>query len=127
MKRREREQEKEEEKVRKKEEQLTRRAQILEHYRLKKAVEDAEREGKTLDRHTAEMLKQQQQQQQQMATPQLRMRNNKVNRPRPQTIHVDSNTAMGLGSSGKKGSNSNLTGNTCKNEIFLNFSAFLLL
>lgn len=123
MKRREREQEKEDEKVRKKEEQLTRRAQILEHHRLKKAVEEAEREGKTLDRHTTDLLKQQQQQ---MATPPLRMRNNKVNRPRPQTIHVETNTAaMGLGgSSGKKGSNSNLTGNF-RNFLF-KFCCFLV-
>lgn len=44
MTRREREREKEDEKVRKKEEQVARRQAILEHHRLKKAIEEAERE-----------------------------------------------------------------------------------
>lgn len=44
MQRREREREKEEEKIRKKEEQVAKRAAILEHHRLKKAIEEAERE-----------------------------------------------------------------------------------
>jgi calmodulin-regulated spectrin-associated protein len=125
MKRREREQEKEDEKVRKKEEQMARRAQILEQHRLKKAIEEAEREGKTLDRHTTEMLMKQQHHQQ-MATPQPRMRNNKVTRPRPKTIHVETNAAIDLGSaSGKKGSSSNLTGNF--EEIFAIFPFLLFL
>lgn len=42
--RREREKAKEEEKARKKEEQIQRRAAILEQYKLKKAMEEAERE-----------------------------------------------------------------------------------
>lgn len=42
--RREREKEKEEEKARKKEEQTARRAAILEQHKLKKAIEEAERE-----------------------------------------------------------------------------------
>lgn len=110
MNRREREQEKEDEKARKKEEQMSRRAQILEQHRLKKAIEAAEREGKTLDRHTTELLMKQQQHQQQ-STPQPKMRVNKTQRPRPKTIHVESNSSMGdLGGSGKKGSNNNLTG-----------------
>ena len=112
MKRREREQEKEDEKLRKKEEQMARRAQILEQHRLKKAIEEAEREGKTLDRHTTEMLMKQQQQM--SSTPQPRMRTNKVTRPRPKTIHVETNSGMDLGgASGKKGSNSNLAGDLC--------------
>lgn len=41
---RELEREKEEEKVRRKEEQMARRAAILEQHRLKKAIEEAERE-----------------------------------------------------------------------------------
>ena len=41
---REREREKEEERARKKEEQAAKRAAILEQHRLKKAIEDAERE-----------------------------------------------------------------------------------
>lgn len=42
--RREREKAKEDEKVRKKEEQAARRTAILEQYKLKKAIEEAERE-----------------------------------------------------------------------------------
>lgn len=41
---REKEREKEEERARKKEEQVARRAAILEQHRLKKAIEEAERE-----------------------------------------------------------------------------------
>ncbi|KAG5673265.1 hypothetical protein PVAND_003327 [Polypedilum vanderplanki] len=124
MQRREREQEKEEEKLRKKEEQMARRAQILEQHRLKKAIEEAEREGKTLDRHTAEMLMKQQQQQQNQATPQPKMRANKTQRPRPKTIHVEtSNAGIEIGSgSGKKGSSTNLTGigisNTMRRDYY---------
>lgn len=44
MQRKEREREKEEEKARKKEEQVAKRAAILEQHRLKKAIEEAERE-----------------------------------------------------------------------------------
>lgn len=112
MQRRERDQEKDEERARKKEEQMSRRAQILEQHRLKKAVEEAEREGKTLDRHTAELLMKQQQQQQ-MLTPQPKMRAVKSQRPRPKTIHVETNSSQhdisGASTKGK-GSSSNLTG-----------------
>ncbi|CAH1730701.1 unnamed protein product [Chironomus riparius] len=117
MQRREREQEKEDEKSRKKDEQMARRAQILEQHRLKKAIEEAEREGKTLDRHTTEMLMKQQQHQQSMAAPQPKMRMNKPQRPRPKTIHVDTNTSLDISGSGKKGSNSNLTGIGLSNTI----------
>jgi len=44
MQRREREREKEDEKIRKREEQAGRRAAILEAYKLKKAIDEAERE-----------------------------------------------------------------------------------
>ncbi|KAL7016590.1 hypothetical protein ACKWTF_010065 [Chironomus riparius] len=117
MQRREREQEKEDEKSRKKDEQMARRAQILEQHRLKKAIEEAEREGKTLDRHTTEMLMKQQQHQQSMAAPQPKMRMNKPQRPRPKTIHVETNTSLDISGSGKKGSNSNLTGIGLSNTI----------
>lgn len=124
MKRREQEQEKDEEKLRKKEEQMARRAIILEQHRLKKALEEAEREGKTLDRHTTEMLMKQQHLQAQH-TPQPRMRQNKINRPRPKTIHVETNAAMDLGSgSGKKGSSSNLTGKFPWEFFYFSLSAF---
>lgn len=107
MQRREKDQMKDEEKSRKKEEQMSRRAQILEQHRLKKAIEEAEREGKTLDRHTAELLMKQQQ----MATPQPKMRAVKNQRPRPKTIHVETNSSnLDISGSGKKGSCSNLTG-----------------
>jgi calmodulin-regulated spectrin-associated protein len=111
MQRREREQMKDEERARKKEEQMARRAQILEQHRLKKAIEEAEREGKTLDRHTAELLMKQQHLQQ-MSTPQPKMRAVKSTRPRPKTIHVETNSSnLDISGSGKKGSSSNLTGN----------------
>ncbi|CAH0557676.1 unnamed protein product [Brassicogethes aeneus] len=99
--RREREKEKEEEKLRKKEEQAARRQAILEQYKLKKAIDEAEREGKTLDRSELMSLK-----------PTPKMRPKASTRPRPKTIHIDSNSvqiAEGLSSRGKKGSTSNLT------------------
>lgn len=116
MQRKEKEREKEDERARKREEQAARRAQILEQHKLKKAVEEAEREGKPLDRHIEMMLKQQQQQQlqsQQVAAP--KMRSQRVVRPRPKTIHVESGSVdlsdvSSLTSRSKKGSNSNLTG-----------------
>lgn len=107
MQRREKDQMKDDERARKKEEQMSRRAQILEQHRLKKAVEEAEREGKTLDRHTAELLMKQQQ----MSAPQPKMRAMKSQRPRPKTIHVETNSTHDISGLGKKGSNSNLTGN----------------
>lgn len=121
MQRRDREACKDEERARKKEEQMARRQQILEQHRLKKAVEEAEREGKTLDRHTTELLMKQQSQLQ-MTNQQPKMRTmNKSQRPRPKTIHVESNSTMDISSAiGKKGSSSNLTGeNRCGQEIML--------
>lgn len=110
MQRRERESMKDDEKARKKEDMMARRQQILEQHRLKKAVEEAEREGKTLDRHTAELLRQQQQNQH-MSTPQPKMRTIKSQRPRPKTIHVETGSTADIsGALGKKGSTSNLTG-----------------
>lgn len=130
MQRREREQQKEDEKARKKEEQMSRRAQILEQHRLKKAVEEAEREGKTLDRHTADLLfKQQQQAQHQQPT--LKMRTTaKSTRQRPKTIHVETSSmdlseASSLGSRSKKGSSSNLTG-LCGKFYLIFFVAFFI-
>lgn len=111
MKRREKDQMKNEERSIKKEEQMARRAQILEQHRLKKAIEEAEREGKTLDRHSSELLMRHQHQQQ-MSMPQPKMRAVKSQRPRPKTIHVETNSSThDLSGSGKKGSSSNLTGN----------------
>lgn len=110
MQRKERETLKDEERARKKEEQMARRQVILEQHRLKKAVEEAEREGKTLDRHTAELLMKQQTQLP-MTNQQPKMRTFKSQRPRPKTIHVESNSTMDITSAiGKKGSISNLTG-----------------
>ncbi|XP_017837884.1 patronin isoform X34 [Drosophila busckii] len=107
---REKEREKEEERARKKEEQMARRAAILEQHKLKKAIEEAEREGKTLDRSELHGK----------LTPQsssasVSRRPTRVMRPRPKTIHVDDasvdiSEASSLSSRGKKGSNSNLTG-----------------
>ncbi|CAH2005388.1 unnamed protein product [Acanthoscelides obtectus] len=99
--RREREKQKEEERARKKEEREARRQAILEQYKLKKAIEEAEREGKTLDRSELSSLK-----------PTPKMRPKASTRPRPKTIHIDSGSvqmAEGMSSRGKKGSTSNLT------------------
>ncbi|XP_017019860.1 patronin isoform X47 [Drosophila kikkawai] len=107
---REKEREKEEERARKKEEQMARRAAILEQHRLKKAIEEAEREGKTLDR--PDMHVKLQPQSSTSTTPRLRQQRN--TRPRPKTIHVDDasvdiSEASSISSRGKKGSSSNLT------------------
>ncbi|XP_064543320.1 patronin isoform X19 [Drosophila montana] len=108
---REKERQKEEERARKKEEQMARRAAILEQHRLKKAIEEAEREGKTLDRPDLHVKLQPQSSN--ASTPRLRQQ--RVTRPRPKTIHVDDasvdiSEASSLSSRGKKGSSSNLTG-----------------
>lgn len=135
MQRREREREKEEERARKKEEQAARRLAILEQHKIKKAVEEAEREvidfhflllklslnffsnkfqGKTVDKELLMQHKMIQQNQQHNAMP--KMRSQKVVRPRPKTIHVESGSvdlseASSINSSrGKRGSNTNLTG-----------------
>nr|CAI5868554.1 unnamed protein product [Callosobruchus analis] len=111
--RREREKMKEEERARKKEEREARRQAILEQYKLKKAIEEAEREGKTLDRSELSSLK-----------PAPKMRPKANTRPRPKTIHIDSGSvqiAEGMSSRGKKGSTSNLTAyapSTMKRDYF---------
>lgn len=123
MQRREKEREKEEERARKKEEQLARRQAILEAHKLKKAIEEAEREGKTIDRellmkhqqHQAQLHQSSATQLHQTPTPAAKMRPQKLSRPRPKTIHVETGSVdlsetSSLSSRGKKGSNSNLTG-----------------
>ncbi|XP_043645103.1 patronin isoform X17 [Drosophila teissieri] len=107
---REKEREKEEERSRKKEEQMARRAAILEQHRLKKAIEEAEREGKTLDRPDLHVKLQSHSST--STTPRLRQQ--RTTRPRPKTIHVDDasvdiSEASSISSRGKKGSSSNLT------------------
>ncbi|XP_055693311.1 patronin isoform X2 [Lutzomyia longipalpis] len=81
MRRREREAEKEAEKARKKEEMASRRQHIFEAYKLKKSLEEAEREGKSLDK--AELF---------LATKQksVAKRTTQMARPRPKTIHIES-------------------------------------
>ncbi|XP_030749576.1 patronin isoform X3 [Sitophilus oryzae] len=105
QRRREMEKAKEEEKLRRKEEQAARRAAILEQYKLKKAIEEAERDGKTLDKQDLMSLK-----------PAPKMRPKGSTRPRPKTIHIDSGSvqlAEGMSRSrGTKGSTSNLTAYT---------------
>ncbi|KAJ8672893.1 hypothetical protein QAD02_004154, partial [Eretmocerus hayati] len=100
--RREEEKMKEEEKARKKEEEKQRRAAILEQYKLKKAIEEAEREGKVIDKELLNALKP------------AKLRNKATpSRPRPKTIHVDAGADFDSGvltpSRGKKGSSSNLS------------------
>lgn len=125
MQRREREREKEDERVRKREEQAQRRAAILEQHKLKKAIEEAEQKGITLDRNELMALKQQHSLLASGSSsgggavggPKLRAQ--KVVRPRPKTIHVETGSvdlseASSLSSRNKKGSNSNLTGKQSK-------------
>lgn len=126
MRRREKEQMKEEEKARKKEEMAARRQAILEAHKLKKAIEEAEREGKVIDKNDLMLLKQTQQQLQINSSTVRRPQ--KTVRPRPKTIHVDSGSvdlseASSIASNRtKKGSNSNLAGE-CRGfehcELFL--------
>nr|CAD7259678.1 unnamed protein product [Timema shepardi] len=103
--RREIEKLKQEERERKKEEERLRRTAILEQYKLKKAIEEAEREGKLLpDKADHVGLK---------PVPKMRTKTS-TTRPRPKTIHVDSggvdiNDDILSPSRSKKGSTSNLT------------------
>lgn len=127
MQRREKEREKEEERARKREEQAARRVAILEQHKLKKAIEEAEQKGITLDRNDLMSLKQQHALLSQANSgghggggggaggAATKMRPQKVIRPRPKTIHVETGSvdlseASSLSSRNKKGSNSNLTG-----------------
>lgn len=117
MQRREKEREKEDERARKREEQAARRAAILEHHKLKKAIEEAEQKGITLDRGDLMSLKQQHAilSHTSSGAGAAKMRPQKVIRPRPKTIHVETGSvdlseASSLSSRNKKGSNSNLTG-----------------
>lgn len=77
-------------------------------------------QGKTIDRELQLKHQMYQQQLHQTAhsttpTPVAKLRTQKLTRPRPKTIHVESGSvdlseASSLSSRGKKGSNSNLTG-----------------
>ncbi|XP_014601154.1 PREDICTED: patronin isoform X13 [Polistes canadensis] len=100
--RREQEKLKSEERTRKKEEERQRRAHILEQYKVKKAIEEAEREGKVIDKELLNAIK-----------PTKLRNKTATTRPRPKTIHVDAGTELDSGaltpSRGKKGSSSNLS------------------
>lgn len=119
MQRREKEREKEDERARKREEQAARRALILEQHKYKKAVEEAEQKGITLDRNDFALIKQQ------MSSPAAppKMRQPKaVSRPRPKTIcvergSIDQSEASSLSSRDKKGSSTNLTGTLCGDRV----------
>ncbi|CAH1732677.1 patronin [Aphis gossypii] len=109
QKRKEKEKEKEEMKLRKKEEEKQRRAVILEQYRIKKTIEEAEREGKTVDKELLNSLKINNTHT--MGGPPRLRSKMQSGRPRPKTIHVDrSDTPDGTmtPSRGKKGSITNL-------------------
>lgn len=120
MQRREKEREKEDVRVRKREEQAARRAAILEQHKLKKAIDEAEQKGTTLDRNDLLALKHQhvllsQQNSGASNSSAAKLRPQKVVRPRPKTIHVETGSvdlseASSLSSRNKKGSNTNLTG-----------------
>ncbi|XP_070152384.1 patronin isoform X3 [Polyergus mexicanus] len=100
--RREKEKVKAEERARKKEEERQRRAAILEHHKVKKAIEEAEREGKVIDKELLNAIN----------PAKLRSKTGTA-RPRPKTIHGDAGTVLDSGaltpSRGKKGSSSNLS------------------
>ncbi|XP_076751764.1 calmodulin-regulated spectrin-associated protein patronin isoform X15 [Xylocopa sonorina] len=101
--RREQEKLKAEERARKKEEERQRRAAILEQHKVKKAIEEAEREGKVIDKELLNAIK----------PTKLRNKTATTTRPRPKTIHVDAGAELDSGaltpSRGKKGSSSNLS------------------
>ncbi len=119
MQRREKEREKEDERARKRDEQAARRALILEQHKYKKAIEEAEQKGTSIDRNDFALIKQQ------MSPAPPKMRQQKtVSRPRPKTIcvergSIDQSEASSLSSRDKKGSNTNLTGSFSLN-IFVN-------
>ncbi|XP_061381422.1 patronin isoform X13 [Danaus plexippus] len=98
-----------ERKAARKEEQARRREAILQQYKLKKAIEEAEREGKVLDKSDLmEVMKHGSG----AATPAgPRLRGKQAARARPKTIHVDSGALQAaegmLGS--KQPSSTNLT------------------
>ncbi|XP_015430817.1 PREDICTED: patronin isoform X4 [Dufourea novaeangliae] len=100
--RREQEKLKAEERARKKEEERQRRAAILEQHKVKKAIEEAEREGKVIDKELLNAIK-----------PTKLRNKTATTRPRPKTIHVDAGAELDSGaltpSRGKKGSSSNLS------------------
>ncbi|XP_034195711.2 calmodulin-regulated spectrin-associated protein patronin isoform X22 [Osmia lignaria lignaria] len=103
--RREQEKLKAEERARKKEEERQRRAAILEQHKVKKAIEEAEREGKVIDKELLNAIK-----------PTKLRNKTATTRPRPKTIHVDAGADLDSGaltpSRGKKGSSSNLSTDT---------------
>lgn len=110
--RRDMEKAKEEEKLRKKEEEKRRRAAILERHKVKKAIEEAEREGKQVDKDLLNSLKASLPAANNTSGPKLRQKVSGGGRPRPKTIHIDSGaeeTGMMTPSRGKKGSSSNLS------------------
>ncbi|XP_025203346.1 patronin isoform X4 [Melanaphis sacchari] len=121
QKRKEKEKEKEEMKLRKKEEEKQRRAAILEQYRIKKTIEEAEREGKTVDKELLNSLKINNSHT--MGGPPRLRSKMQSGRPRPKTIHVDrSDTPDGTmtPSRGKKGSITNLArGSSCDQDSML--------
>ncbi|XP_050529806.1 patronin isoform X2 [Daktulosphaira vitifoliae] len=109
QKKKEEEKIKEEIKQRKKEEEKQRRAMILEQHRVKKAIEEAEREGKIIDKELLNSLKINNNHS--MGGPPRLRSKMQSGRPRPKTIHVDrSDTTDGTltPSRGKKGSITNL-------------------
>ncbi|XP_046460067.1 patronin-like isoform X36 [Daphnia pulex] len=117
LQRKEEERSKEEEKQRKKEDEKARRAIIFEQYKIKKAMEEAEKEGRPYEMPDQMGSK---------SGPKMRSKNNNStpSRPRPKTIHVESgppesytphsravSTMSAMSSKGKRGSGNNLTEN----------------
>ncbi|XP_026314542.1 patronin-like isoform X11 [Hyposmocoma kahamanoa] len=111
-----------EQKLARKEEQARRREAILQQYKLKKAMEEAEREGKVFDRSEfMDTLKGTGGGPAPPAGPPTRMRNKgAAARARPKTIHVDSGALQAaegmLGS--KQPSSTNLTAGSMRRDYY---------
>lgn len=110
LQRKEEERAKEEEKQRKKEDEKARRAIIFEQYKIKKAMEEAEKEGRPYEMPDQMGSK---------SGPKMRPKSSTPSRPRPKTIHVESGpsesytsrTVSTMASKGKRGSGNNLAEN----------------
>ncbi|XP_064106006.1 uncharacterized protein LOC135215372 isoform X4 [Macrobrachium nipponense] len=110
---REAEKEREDEKLRKKEEERARRELILERYKIKKAMEEAEKEGRVYEPPPGFQLDSPGSSQ---GKPSVRLRNKapgSSSRPRPKTMAgapsmSDAGDGPLMSSSGKKGSSQNL-------------------
>ncbi|XP_066967188.1 uncharacterized protein Patronin isoform X10 [Macrobrachium rosenbergii] len=124
---REAEKEREDEKLRKKEEERARRELILERYKVKKAMEEAEKEGRVYEPPPGFQLDSPGSSQ---GKPSVRLRNKapgSSSRPRPKTMAgapsmSDAGDGPLMSSSGKKGSSQNLAGQSEHDSLVYHMS-----